>query len=498
MRWQSLFSILLSGFLAIPQAQGRSLHNMSPERVVEVVRNVNYAGLPRAFQGLRSLEFNKANEAIVKLAQSRPVEMSADLGRTILFLLTITGVELVREEIMARVRGEVSDKDLAEMAVIAAKQIVDSGSTYVAILSAGVAHLGLKYPTQAITAWMIDPTSRPILQASLASSILATGGLAGWELGVSLWNEASYLLETTEEFERSKTLFGTGAGAFKALIYSSKSRDAKDLALVQTMARNMIYVAWSDQELRSKWIDNTWRTRFMDGDVAILTAALVAAGIGTLFLPGGGTAVGYMLGLAAVVIAISLPDSLKHSITRGLHQVRISVQLSRMQTAERVLRNSVNMNMGTRFSMAQRMKWIDEGIAWRRSLRSSYLTINLERARLIFKELFSKHGYPGGVDQASLALRGIFGELHNFFLAQLEATRKINEAAKGAPNEILSKIQDEQERILSMAQFFNVIGMELYDLKETSFKSMNPRVQEYVKFIEIGYSRGFDEESALQ
>jgi hypothetical protein len=505
MNLNKVLHIILAVVIGAPPAHARESHSMTPERVLETVRNINNAGLPRAFQNLRDLKLDtkKANEALIKLAASKPAEMSVHLGQTLLFLMAVMGAHIMWSEFSGHLKGQVSDQSMLEMAQIAAKQVLDSGSTYLAIFGAGVAQLGLKYPAEAIGAWLADPASRPILFQSLTRGILSIGGLLGWEFPMSAWTEASYQLETQEEFERSKSLFGMGFGSLKYLLNSKNESDGKDWKLVKTMARNLVVGVLLNEKIRSVWIDSTFRTRIMTGEMAILTAALTAAGVGTMLLPGGGTVIGFMLGVAAVVITINLPDALKNPITRGLQTVRMNVQRSRIDAGDEELIQSVSPRFRPWFTPEQRTKWVENYLWWRHQLRSSYLTINLERARMSIKEMV-KYGSKASVEKGKLQLQSVFTELNQFFIGQIGQTEAmIASAGKDTPKEILTMLAAERERVFALAMFFNQVGLELYAIDRPpgtapiSYKSLNPRVQEYIQFIEVSYARGFDEEKIV-
>lgn len=497
-----LGSVILAGVVLVTTSTAHARDSrMSREHVLNIVQKINFNGMPKAFQHMRDLKVNpaKVNETLSRLVQSRPAEMTAHLGQTLLFLLTVTGVEVVMAELQRRGEGKPSDATLAEMAGIAASHVLDSGSTYVAILGAGLADLGVKYPAQAISAWLADAKARPILHQSLAYSIRVTGGLFGWEFGATLWQEAAMLLETQEEFERSKSLFGMLGGSLRSL-YSASPRDAKDAQLLKTMSWNLIRVALVEQELRSQWVDFTFRTRIMNGETAILTAALAAAGVGTMLVPGGGTVVGFIFGAGAVLIAINIPEAIKDSVTGGLQTVRMGMQRGRLRTVEMELREPIRRRVSL-IGLDRSSQRVESLLKWRRTLRSSYITIALERARLVFKGLFRTRGTPTTPVVAREQLRTVFTDLQNFLMEQAQVTEQLGKMASSHPNPSLARLlEEEQGRVLDLSSFFLQVGLELDQIGESDaakaeFKTLDAHVQHFIKFVETSYARGFDENS---
>lgn len=488
--------VVLLSCLLLPwgPAWARDSRPMARERALEIVQNFNFRNMPKAFRNLKLAE-PKVNEALGRLAKSRPAEMSAHFGQTLLFLLTVTGVELVMEELRRRGEGKPSDATLTEMAQIAATHLLDSGGTYLAILGAGLADFGFKYPAQAIGVWLADPKTRPILHQSLAHGIRATGGLLGWEFGATLWQEATLLLETPEEFARSKSLFGMIGGSIRSL-FTAQPRDAFDAALLKTMAWNLLRVGLLEQELRSQWIDVTFRTRIFNGETAILTAALTAAGVGTMWLPGGGTVAGFIIGAASVIIALNIPEEIKDGLTSQMQHVRLGLARGRIRTVEMELRDPVRR--ASPFLADRRHERVEELLRWRGSLRSSYLTTSLERARLVFKGLFRKRAAPTPWPQAQDELRRVFSDIQDFLNEQATVTERLAKMAENNPNrQVPQSLEVEQARLLELSSFFLSVAMELDDLggENHDFQSIPPRGQQYIKFIENSYARGFDERS---
>ncbi len=488
--------ILLAGVIGLSvslspiRSFARETHSMGPERVRQIIQKVNFEGLPRSMQKLR------------ELSRTRPAEMSAHLGQTLLFLLTVAGVELVQKELIARSEGKPSDKTLLEMSGIAARQLLDSGGTYLAILGAGVADLGLTYPAKALSAWLVDPKARPVIYQSLVRSIVATGSLIGWEIGTSLWSEAAMLLETEAEFERSKSLFGMGLGAFRGLIYSSDSRDLADRTLAKNMAGNLVRVALLDQKLRSRWIDNTFRTRIMSGDFAIMTAALTAAGVGTMLLPGGGTVAGFILGVGAIVIALNIPESIKDGITSGLHSVRAGFQWGRLRTVDLEIRDLMRAPQWT--SLENRLNRLQQLLNDRQNMRSGVLTIEMEKARMVLRHLLREKS-PLDQNTGRSHLRQIFSNILRMYaeqsegLDQMARSRGLSQGQE-LPLQMTAALEGEQARLQLSAAFFMQLGLQIDELTSPTegamtYNSLSADGQELVKFVELGYSRGFDEKA---
>ncbi|MGZ3723563.1 MAG: hypothetical protein ACXVA9_11560, partial [Bdellovibrionales bacterium] len=319
-----LLKLFLSlNFLVVPVAYARASGS------AELAARYTFMNLPKAFQTLRGIGDSSAelDKSLQKLSASRPAEVTAHVGQTLLFLLTVTGIDLVYQELKKNHETEAAPKEhLLELAGSAAKQILNSGNTWASMSGAGLASGTLDYPITVLTTLIADPQANKLLFETLRGSILTTGAFIGWDAGAQLWTEASYLLEDAEDFERSKSLFGMGSGALRALLVDPAPQDEKDLRLVKLMFANVLKVAILDQELRAAWMSNLWRTRLMTGEVAtLLTSVIVASAVGTMILPGGGTVVGFMFGVGGVAVALAIPQFIKNDITIGLQNVRSRV-----------------------------------------------------------------------------------------------------------------------------------------------------------------------------
>lgn len=471
------------------------------------VRKFNLASAPKAFQSLRELKvpMNQVTTSLNKLSETKPAEMSAHVGQTLLFLLAVTGIDIVKNELTKQGSQTPTASEIADQILAASNHILNDAGIYLAIIGAGAADVTTRYPIRVLSAWLADPQARPVLAASLRSTMSVLAATGGWDLGAQLKIEASYLLDTPAEFERIQSLFSTAGGALRAMLFANPSaHDDSDLALIEKMGRNLLYVALFDQDLRSQWMDNTLRTRLMTGEFAVLTAAIAAAGIGTLMLPGGGTVTGFIIGVAAVTIAINIPEEIKISITKSLHTVRKNFNHGRLQTNAAEIRSIIHRWSSGFQRPGAKLQQLQAELQRRRHLRSNLLTIDLEKMRMVFRESFSPGTKALLAEQARPRLAGIFLELQDFFKAETQTLALLKaSAAKSESSELASYLDSESKRIETLTSFFAQLGQELDVIFVTQaegrlvFKDVTARAQEFVKFVEVSFSRGFQEDKIL-
>ncbi len=461
---------------------------------LQIAKKIIWEGQPRAFQNLRTLGLSadKIGARLKSVSESRPAEMAAHVGQTMLFLLAAAGIDLIKTRFEAQHQSHPSGESLAKAASDAATQIVDNGAVYLSILGAAGVGLASYYPVSALTALLANADSRPIMHERIRISIMMIVANFGWEWGSQLWTEATFMLDTPEEYARVRSLFGMASGAFRHLFGSRDHTDARDLKLVGKMARNLLYVALIDQEASSRWIDITVRTRIMTGEFAVITAALAAAGIGTMLLPGGGTVVGFILGLGAYLVATSLPHELYDSITGGLHWPRLNFQRGRLRTRELELRQWVRSKPLFNQSESTRLQRARALLESRRGYRSNYLTVVIEQVRMVLKELRQR---SCSTTQARQNLRSLFKGLHDFFSSE----SAIFNGFQSRSSIFLQLFVEEENKVLELATFFNEVGLALDGLfdeqpgSEIKFQNLDSQTQEFVKFIEVAYARGFNE-----
>lgn len=501
----SLFLSILIAFAPLA-SHAKSSAAVARERGLDIIRQFNFKQTPRPFQMARSLGLSgkQVSEGLEKLAASKPAQMSAHFGQTLLFLLSLTVLEVARTELAATGLNP-SDKsslqalqDFVETAtpqvIAAATVVLDNGGTYLSIAGAGATTAAAKYPVDALTALLADPTTRPLINQTVRAGAMTIAGTFGWDAAGQLWTDASYLLDTTEEFQRSQSLWRTSKGALKALLFSSTvAADQKDLQLLEKMGSNLKRIIWLDQDLRAEWLDRTVRTRMWTGEAFVLNAALTAAVAGNMVLPGGGWVMGFALGVGAAFIAINIPQEVKDSITGALHTPRLRVQQGRMGTREIEMRSLIHS--GGPLYRAQ------EILGSRRKIRSGYLTIRIEQVRLVLKATKGEHGSSKLSSVAARQrLAQIFGEMNDFFTLEARTWDRLANYAQSSTPHLLRPLDDEKARAGKLAEFFAVIGGELERVLleqgegEVQLTKLTGDDREIVNFIELGYLRGFNED----
>lgn len=487
---------------------------MTGRQSVELAQELTLKESPRAFQLMRTSAAT-LEKTLKTMADSKPAEVTAHTGQTLLFLLTVAGVDLVYQEIQKRGGlGSLKGSDMTSIAAAAASEIAtaamklpNSGSLWMSMAGASVASKLLEAPVAALSAVIANPESNRILFQGLQSSILLTGATLGWDLGSQLATEASYLLTDPDDYARSGDLFGVGKGAIFALLFSNDLRDQKDLALAGKMFRNVLEVALFNSDLRAKWLNNTWRTKWMTGETVTFLGMVAASTIaGTMILPGGGTVAGFMFGVAGAVASWALPDSFKNDITLGLQTVRQQViWAGQLHTNEMGIRGDLARPLFAYVTTDEmRLQKVRQDLALRHGYRSDYLTICFERIRNYVKLMTTN---SNNIASSRDGIRGAFKDAHDFLDGEHRVVSQfVIEASKpgNAGADFSSPMRDEVQRVEFLEDFMQNLGDELENsLNEQSgsqfdFKTLSPSGQEIVKYIEVAYARGFREDDLLK
>ncbi|MBY0472313.1 hypothetical protein K2X30_14195 [bacterium] len=240
-------------------------------------------------------------------------------GQTLFLIWVVSGVEIVRQEVhlSGLKKEQVTPEELTRLAGVAAKEIIDSGSTTNSLLFGGLAGLTAAPVLQVFDSLLGTAESRSFFVSFLKSAIASYATFVGWEAGGQLWEEARELLVNDDDYEKSRYLW---SNLGKALRYQSKERSfafqPEELRVLKLMFVNISDILIFDSELRNNWLYNTWRLRILTGEFSVFLSMIVGTtSLGTVLFPGAGTLGGLGFGILGGVLSLFVSQDFKNNVT---------------------------------------------------------------------------------------------------------------------------------------------------------------------------------------
>lgn len=268
--------------------------------------------------------------------RSSATEVAVHQAQILVLLIILAGVDVVKQEYqLSGLKNEPTDfDDLMKNCGLAAEHIINSGSTWTAIIGAGAASAASAPGMKLIKLILGDSSSRVIFKQLVQSGIASFITFLGWELGTQLWQQSLYMLPTQQEYTAAQNL-----KLVLGDLFSQKVLDPSSALLINKIFANMGRILFEDSDLRNNWLYNTWRLKIATGEFATLVTAMVSASVaGTAIFPGAGTLGGLMFGIAGGTLALFIPQKTKDSITTGLQEVRL-----RLNTAGKLYTNQAEI-----------------------------------------------------------------------------------------------------------------------------------------------------------
>lgn len=477
---------------------------MSESELFALVQSQNYSTGHRQFSKMTqsTLELQKTFK---KVSIEKPLEVSAHVSQTILFLITMASVDLTYKKIKISTKEKPIDiSGILNESTQAAIQIINGGNTWVSLIGAWISASLIKYPFTIMSELLVEQGARASFIESLKKTTLTTAAFMGWDAGAQLWKEATYLLDNQDEFNRAGSIWGTGRGALSAFLFSTQSdiQDKKDLALAKKMFSNIFLVAFFSQELRSEWLNNTWRTRIMTGNfVTYLTSIISAGSIGAKIYPGGGAVAGFMFGLVGATFALILPSHIKDDLTVAMQIIRNRFTLTGLIINTEVIKNQV--------AKSKNIKWLDERkhfrpfvemLEQRHSYRSDYITVLLEAVHLELRQVLAE------TNLSSTSFEDLQVSLNNmsiFLSEELKLIENLEKNSEGGYDiEIELQLKNELQRLTFLNQFMREFNSSLNiglvnEARPFKVENFNANTQALLNFIEITYQRGFSEDKLI-
>lgn len=516
MKWRGLLIVILTCVLA-SRASAGAAPALKPAPQQEAVSS--------AAASKRTLLDKKAAENLAH-ATLGPV---AEVGRTLVLILALAGAEVVRHEIRtAKLEaGPVDPSRLKAMSLAVAERIVNDGQFWSSVLGSGTVAAIAKQPLQIIRALISAPASKALFIDVLHASVSSLITFGGWEASAELWEEACLLLDSEEDYTRSKDFLGLLTGA---------KSDLEDRRVLGLIVDNIGRILLADDELRTNWLYNSWRLRIATGQFATIVTTMTASGlIGTALFPGAGTLAGMMFGAVGGVASIAIPGEVKESITNGFRGLRMAHNRLELKSNTRLIdelirgRNPAYDAFETDIALVlssatteagERMQFAIATIQDRSRIRENLMTVLLEAdydARATIKslkeELANARQTLGDIeefnDEAAKAwLRHTIAEDEKLIASHTENIVKI----EGAMNRVYIAETENLERLLKDAsrpsrQAGKIAAQLVQELEKVRTLSLavlkltaeERRLddEEVAKWVQLSRMRGFKESRLL-
>lgn len=389
--------------------------------------------------------------AVRSAVVSKPAEFAVGVGHGLLFVMTIAGIDLLIQEI--RKEGlnsqSLSPSKLYEIASKVAIEVVNSGQTLTALVSATVFASVSQKPAEILTKMLVDPASKKMLASMIASSIVSTVGFLSWEFGAQLWTNASLMIEDKADYQRLTQAFGVGTGSFRALLHlNPTAADANDLRIAREMLSNILTILFFDRNLLSKWFDDTWRLRVMTGEsISFLTLTFAGTTAGSMILPVGGTFVGFMFGFAAATL---VPRSVNNAITYSLKTLRAQISFGKLLTNETYLKE---------YSRRSKTELFKSTLSERRAIRESVVTGGAEQIHKALRILRSDEYGRAARRTSHERVEQAADRIRTLYALEFESIQSLKSFANDPA--LLTLLNQEAERVQTLNEFWQATLIEL-------------------------------------
>jgi hypothetical protein len=259
----------------------------------------------------RLLHGNPTTSSLHRRMEEKASSFSATLpwhvGQTFLMIGAIGALATIEEvRKQERLEGKSFHMSDAELAKLAASAVANDPTIWAGFSSAMITERALQGPVESINRTLTTVAGRTVLAGVLQSAVGTTVAFFGWELGKTLLRMAIRLDEadltapggrptplTESEIVRAETRFleifalPVLAAAHGINPSGTLRKDrgpllvqgANDLLLIQKIARNLSYILFIHDELRSLWFDMTIRLGFATGETLLFAAIMTASGL---------------------------------------------------------------------------------------------------------------------------------------------------------------------------------------------------------------------------
>jgi hypothetical protein len=461
-----------------------------------------------------TLKFAQANmdgktvdSVLEKAFASKPGSFAVETGHTLLFLLTVTGIEIVAHKIQkdGLSTKSLTDNEVLKLSASAAEEIVSSGDIWTSMAFAGAVSSAAQPAMKALAQILVDPSARMSFGKLLQTSIATSVGFIGWELGAQLWTEATLLLEDKADYERAAAIWSVGAGSLRSLLLTATPKDINDRRIAGLMVQNLLKVMLVDSKLTRAWFNNTWRTRVMTGGFSTMLGAMVASGaVGSAIFPGGGTFVGLLFGVLGAGASMVIPQWVKDDITYTLGSTRqnlilwkLAINAGRVSSSLKALKSEPLMRRRSapKFTDEQRVSGLKNQMQRRREIRSDYETVLFEKAQLVLRYWSDSVDVNPEVTKDAVEYLGMLKD------AELKFCRS-EEKILTKPSETHADVQDLVKK--TMAEEVDHAGIAC-DFVTSIFEEISAKLdgdrallEPLFNYVDVNQKRGFSEDKLVE
>jgi hypothetical protein len=392
-----LFTALLSITLALSEASampGRialeSRQGMEAFRMLANLYGRSSEGL--RFQRLAKKVELQGKESTANSMLNSTSEALISASESLIFLFTVTGIELVHEELKNATfkKVQLTPKLIKELSHKAASDVLLSGTTWANIIGSVLAESLSRTPLKLVNALIEDTAVHPMAKSMVESGIFNIISYLGWDALDVFWQRARDEITDDKDYEKTERIGLLIWQAFSANASKTEAHEAR--RLLSLVGGHLYRFVLSDPVLRSSALYDVWRFRFVTGENAAFIAGWVGGeAIGTALCAGPCTFLG---ALAGGLLSTALPQETFDSISDLFGHARATADERRLDTIRMELKEIDRVVRGvspTLISRANALKSSEERMAglFARSqqLRQLHLTARFEILFRIFAQL---------------------------------------------------------------------------------------------------------------
>jgi len=329
----------------------------------------------------------EADKNLSKKNSSFSKEVSGRLVQTYLLIFSLAMIGVVKERAVFHYQAatEFDNAKFKQVLGEAFVEVFDSGEILVSMATAGLTHMALKAPLEALQNAIGNAKFKTFFKTFMVHLSHTLVSFTGWEFGAQLWKESTFLLDSQltdpveREFLKDRNRLFTNiwrALSIKTTVNEAKTNAARKILGLTFL--NMVKILIVGTDLNLQWLYNTLRLRMMNGHfVTLVSAMTTASSVGTTLMPGAGTYWGLAFGFFGGLSTIIIPEDYKHSITLGMKNLfKETVEATTGVASFVVLKEGFNANGE---SLARRGWTLDDSFIFRSSYRKRISNVYIEK-----------------------------------------------------------------------------------------------------------------------
>jgi hypothetical protein len=409
---------------------------------------------------IRPVSAREADSKLAEAAKLKAKQTSGMIFETFLFITTLAVIDVTAREVKKQGLRTITPAYMSAITLKAASEVVDMPEIYAGLAGASATLAGTKASIAALRLVFKTPSIKKAFVPVLARAASASITFVGWELGSQLWTESSLLLSDAD-YKIASSFIGMSGGVAATTFAAGSPSDRERARVAGLMVQNMIRVAVLNPELRSQWMNNTWRLHVMTGDFMALLGAMIAAGeIGSHY----GRIRGFFAGVVLGALTLAIPRAPKDAVTGVFQSARARVLEARLSENTETLKSSA---ASARFPSV---------LTNRRAYRESLATIVWERL----------HRATAAKDHADANRQ--LREFSNLYAIELSTLETLSRSTSVAANH--RSLDAERSRVAILKEFADLLR------EEGGAKLVTD--SEFRQITDANNARGFTEAPVIQ